>query len=34
MDDKQYEHQDLEFNTEYYITYHIVSGTKNKNLAS
>ncbi|PKU37951.1 hypothetical protein llap_11746 [Limosa lapponica baueri] len=34
MDDKQYEHQVLEFNTEYYIAYHIISDTKKKNPAS
>lgn len=34
MNDKQYEHQVLEFNTEYYIAYHITSDTKKKNLSS
>lgn len=34
MDEKQYEHQVLEFNTEYYVAYHIISDTKKKNLAS
>lgn len=34
MNDKQYEHQVLEFNTEYYIAYHITSDTKKKSLSS